>query len=226
MERSKVDDMGYFISKFPTIKKESMNNIFFTKQIFYYAGILGISFILNCANPEFDYHLTQKEAESRANMISNIAYDLQIQLTNSDEFSGKVTILFDSNSKSDLRLDYFLGKLGSIRTNDTDLSSAEIYKNGVIWIPGNLLLKGKNKIEIQFQTPYSRSGNGLHKFVDPDDKETYIYSQFEAFHANKMFPCFDQPDLKATFKLFGPSTKTMDGYLYHFTNNCERSERS
>lgn len=184
-----------------------MNNIFFTKQIFYYAGILGISFILNCANPEFDYHLTQKEAESRANMISNIAYDLQIQLTNSDEFSGKVTILFDSNSKSDLRLDYFLGKLGSIRTNDTDLSSGEIYKNGVIWIPGNRLLKGKNKIEIQFQTPYSRSGNGLHKFVDPDDKETYIYSQFEAFHANKMFPCFDQPDLKATFKLLVQAPK-------------------
>ncbi|WP_281640033.1 M1 family aminopeptidase, partial [Leptospira selangorensis] len=60
---------------------------------------------------------------------------------------------------------------------------------------------GNNILSIAFKTPYTTTGNGLHKFIDPDDKETYIYSQFEAFHANKMFPCFDQPDLKANFTL-------------------------
>src|SRR5205823_5971481 len=40
---------------------------------------------------------------------------------------------------------------------------------------------------------------GLHRFKDPVDDETYLYSQFETFDAHRMFACFDQPDLKATF---------------------------
>ena len=44
-----------------------------------------------------------------------------------------------------------------------------------------------------------RTGEGLHRFADPVDKETYLYTQFETFDAHRMYACFDQPDLKATF---------------------------
>ncbi|MDF2586007.1 MAG: aminopeptidase [Mycobacterium sp.] len=46
---------------------------------------------------------------------------------------------------------------------------------------------------------YSNTGEGLHRFVDPVDNEVYLYSQFETADAKRMFACFDQPDLKATF---------------------------
>ena len=46
-----------------------------------------------------------------------------------------------------------------------------------------------------------RSGEGLHRFVDPVDGSVYLYTQFETFDAHRMYACFDQPDLKATFRL-------------------------
>jgi aminopeptidase N len=48
---------------------------------------------------------------------------------------------------------------------------------------------------------YAKNGCGLHRFVDPEDTQEYLYTQFEAFYAHRMFPCFDQPDLKATLQL-------------------------
>jgi aminopeptidase N len=46
-----------------------------------------------------------------------------------------------------------------------------------------------------------RTGEGLHRFVDPVDDSVYLYSQFEVADARRMYACFDQPDLKAEFAL-------------------------
>ena len=46
-----------------------------------------------------------------------------------------------------------------------------------------------------------RTGEGLHRFVDPVDGAVYLYTQFETYDAHRMYACFDQPDLKATFRL-------------------------
>ena len=48
---------------------------------------------------------------------------------------------------------------------------------------------------------YMHSGQGLHRFVDPVDKETYLYTQFETADARRVFACFEQPDLKASFAI-------------------------
>ena len=45
------------------------------------------------------------------------------------------------------------------------------------------------------------TGEGLHRFVDPVDGAVYLYSQFETADAKRMFACFDQPDLKASYTL-------------------------
>ena len=63
------------------------------------------------------------------------------------------------------------------------------------------LLNDENEVDIRFTGTYRKDGNGLHHSIDPDDGETYMYTQFESFHANKCFPCFDQPDIKAAMKL-------------------------
>ena len=56
-----------------------------------------------------------------------------------------------------------------------------------------------NVVVVEADCHYSNTGEGLHRFVDPVDGEVYLYSQFETADAKRMFACFDQPDLKATF---------------------------
>ena len=56
-----------------------------------------------------------------------------------------------------------------------------------------------NTLVVDADCRYSNTGEGLHRFVDPVDGEVYLYSQFETADAKRMFACFDQPDLKATF---------------------------
>ena len=46
---------------------------------------------------------------------------------------------------------------------------------------------------------YSRSGEGLHRFVDPADDRVYLYSQFEVPDARRVYTTFEQPDLKSVF---------------------------
>ncbi len=63
------------------------------------------------------------------------------------------------------------------------------------------LAEGEHVLEITSVMRYSRSGEGLHRFVDPADDKVYLYSQFEAPDARRMYATFEQPDQKVTFQL-------------------------
>lgn len=54
---------------------------------------------------------------------------------------------------------------------------------------------------LRYLKPYNKNSIGLHTFTDSADQNQYLYSQFEAFHCFRVFPCFDQPDLKAKMTL-------------------------
>jgi aminopeptidase N len=47
---------------------------------------------------------------------------------------------------------------------------------------------------------YSRTGEGMHRFVDPEDGEVYLYTQYEPADARRVFANFEQPDLKAPYR--------------------------
>src|SRR3712207_6289376 len=68
-----------------------------------------------------------------------------------------------------------------------------------------------------------RTGEGLHRFVDPVDGEAYLYSQFETFDAHRMYACFDQPDLKAVFTL--RVTAPAEWHVVSNTRVAEHTER-
>ena len=61
------------------------------------------------------------------------------------------------------------------------------------------LTEGDHTLVVTALVRYSRTGEGLHRFVDPADGRTYLYSQFEVADARRMFVTFEQPDLKAAF---------------------------
>ena len=67
-------------------------------------------------------------------------------------------------------------------------------------IPRKYLQKGRNYISAFYTNDYDNDGLGCLTFTD-DNNLQYIYTQFEAYGANRVFPCFDQPDLKAYMKL-------------------------
>ncbi|MCW4460050.1 aminopeptidase N [Microbacterium sp. MPKO10] len=60
-------------------------------------------------------------------------------------------------------------------------------------------LAASNSLTIVGNGVYSRSGEGLHRFVDPVDGETYLYTQYEPADSRRVMACFEQPDMKARF---------------------------
>jgi aminopeptidase N len=86
--------------------------------------------------------------------------------------------------------------LRSVRLNDVEVdTSAWSAKSGLV-LPG---LAADNRLIVDADFPYSSSGQGLHRSVDPVDNEVYLYSQFEIADAQRVFACFDQPDLKSVY---------------------------
>lgn len=142
--------------------------------------------------------LTQEEARFRKDHVSHVSYDLKFNLTKHDSFSGTAKIQFRLKNPTDLNLDFARGTVQKLLVNAKPVK--EIRYNG-FYLPlrANLLKEGVNFVEVEFTHPYSNNGTGLHKYVDVEDGRVYLYSHLEPYNANKIFPCFDQPNLKATF---------------------------
>eukprot|EP01022_Parablepharisma_sp_SALTPOND_P036193 TRINITY_DN97_c0_g1_i2.p1 TRINITY_DN97_c0_g1~~TRINITY_DN97_c0_g1_i2.p1 ORF type:complete len:699 (-),score=94.22 TRINITY_DN97_c0_g1_i2:7098-9194(-) len=105
--------------------------------------------------------------------------------------------------------------------NGKAVSPAEVFGHQRIKIPVAYQEVGKvNIYEICYQNEYAKNGEGLHIFEDPEDHKHYLYSQFETFLAHKMFPCFDQPNLKAVLRLItiSPSEWTIISAEYEEEN--------
>ncbi len=84
----------------------------------------------------------------------------------------------------------------SVTLNGTDLDPAEVYADSRVRLPG---LAAENVVVVAATGRYTNTGEGLHRFVDPVDDEVYLYSQFEVPDSRRMYPVFEQPDLKARF---------------------------
>ena len=55
----------------------------------------------------------------------------------------------------------------------------------------DILAKGWNTVQLRWLCKYNTNQVGLHKYVDKQDGNQYLFSDFEAYSAHEVFPCFD-----------------------------------
>ena len=153
------------------------------------------------------HNLTKDYAMQRSEQISDVSYDLSFDLTQgSKSYSGTNKVTFQVQNKDhDLRIDFYKGTIKKMMVNQKVMIPNN---NGAyIRIPAKALKLGKNTISMEFTHDYSKSGRGFHRFLDQQDKRSYVYTNLEPYDANQVFPCFDQPDLKATYKMLVTAPK-------------------
>ena len=145
--------------------------------------------------------LTEDYANYRFNQINNVKYDLYFDLNKTDEsFSGEANIYFNvKHLNSDLRLDFHEGTIQSLMVNNTNIQATK--GDAYTLLPVKNLKLGTNHIVVSYTHKYSKDGRGFHRFKDNEDGRVYTYTNLEPYKANRVFPCFDQPDLKATYKM-------------------------
>ncbi|MCV7401364.1 aminopeptidase N [Mycobacterium fragae] len=149
-------------------------------------------------------NLTRDQAVERAALITVGAYRLTLDLTDGDggpgehTFRSVTTVEFDALAGAETVIDIAADTVRGATLNGRELDVSAYDESTGIALTG---LAEHNVVVVDADCRYSNTGEGLHRFVDPVDGEVYLYSQFETADAKRMFACFDQPDLKATFDL-------------------------
>jgi aminopeptidase N len=142
-------------------------------------------------------NLTRNEALERAALVTVDSYRIHLDLVPEQKtFRSVTTVRFEALPGADTYVDLAADVVHSAVLNGHAIDVSGYDESRGIALAG---LAHDNVLVVDADCYYSNTGEGLHRFVDPVDGEVYLYSQFETADAKRMFACFDQPDLKATF---------------------------
>lgn len=144
--------------------------------------------------------VTKELAQHRKANISNVIYDLtfDIPANQNEQVTGSAVICFDVKKSEDIILDFqggFDGNCVAIipknkkKTKFKKIHFQANYQNEHIIIPKDMVVEGSNRIELRFAS--------LDKALNRN--QDYLYTIFVPDLARSVFPCFDQPDLRAMF---------------------------
>ena len=132
-------------------------------------------------------NLTRDEARERARLLRVHSYDVRLDLTSaitdSPTFRSTSVVQFDCNEPgASTHVDITADTIVEASLNGTALS-LDSFTGRRLTLDG---LAADNVLRIVADCVYMRTGEGLHRFTDPVDKETYLYTQFETFDAHRM----------------------------------------
>jgi aminopeptidase N len=162
-------------------------------------------------NADPEQGVPRELARTRAEHYSNVRYALSLQLAAGAEMlkgteeirvslDGAVDLLVLDWRKLPAKEGQPQARVWGVEANGRKVSDARETNDHLI-IPGAYLVKGENVVRLEFESPISTSGSAVTRYLDREDKSEYIYTLFVPSDASTAFPCFDQPDLKARFKL-------------------------
>lgn len=174
-------------------------------------------------------NLTREQAIERAEVVSVENYRIDLDLTDGagkpgeQTFLSRSTVTFTAKPGASTFVDIVARGVRSAVLNGTPLDIDRYDESTGLTLTD---LAERNELVVEADCEYSHTGEGLHRFVDPADNTVYLYSQFETADAKRMFACFDQPDLKATFdievtapadwKVISNGAGTVDGGKHRF----------
>lgn len=159
--------------------------------------ILALALITGCKKINdklLEPGVSKELAEYRKQSLSDIHYNLFFDLPSDhdEKITGEAEIEFNLSEKGHrVIIDFQAPQQNIIQVLANNQKVNYEFKNGNIVIPSSYLDTGNNILSINFiSTDHALNRN-------PD----YMYTLFVPGRASTAFPCFDQPDLKATFSL-------------------------
>ncbi|MBZ5733014.1 aminopeptidase N [Nocardioides sp. TRM66260-LWL] len=143
-------------------------------------------------------NLTRDEAATRAALLDVTSYAIDLDLTTGETtFGSTTTLTFTCREPGASTFADLVGAtVHEVTLNGRSLDPATVYADSRIALDD---LQAENVLVVRADCAYSRSGEGLHRFVDPVDDRVYTYTQFEVPDARRVFTTFEQPDLKSVF---------------------------
>ncbi|MFD4790413.1 aminopeptidase N [Streptomyces sp. NPDC058459] len=151
-------------------------------------------------------NLSRDEARERAALLSVDGYDVALDLRSAVGERGDGPRTFRSVTTIRFRCaepgassfaDLIAPEVTSVSLNGRDLDPGEVFDGARIALAD---LAADNELVVDARCAYSRTGEGLHRFVDPEDGEVYLYTQYEPADSRRVFANFEQPDLKAPYR--------------------------
>ncbi|GAA3925042.1 aminopeptidase N [Microbacterium soli] len=151
-------------------------------------------------------NLTREETAERASCISPRSIRVELDLSGAPEqtrtgFPSITTLEFGATTETTW-IDFIGEEVSRVIVNGQE--------RDVRWDGARIAidaLSAQNEVRIEAVAAYSRSGEGMHRFHDPVDGETYLYTQYEPADSRRVMACFEQPDMKAsyTFEVTAPA---------------------
>ncbi|MEU9392318.1 aminopeptidase N [Streptomyces sp. NPDC048324] len=143
--------------------------------------------------------LTRDEAQTRARLLDVHRYSIELDLTTGDEtFDSRTVIRFSARTDATTFVELKPAELRAATLDGMPLDPASLDGNR---LPLENLTAGEHELRVEAAMRYSRTGEGMHRFTDPTDGETYVYTQLFLDDVQRVYAAFDQPDLKSVFEL-------------------------
>ena len=164
-----------------------------------YGIIIMICYLLNACRPTsqnpriYDAGISQELAELRKQEISGLRYDLRLSIPEQKSIpvEGEIHVRFRLNKPQEIILDFReeADKIKEVAANGQPTPYE--FCNEHIILPKSTILQGENDIYIRFT-----AGN---QSLNRNDE--FLYTLLVPDRARTVFPCFEQPNLKASFTL-------------------------
>ncbi|MFG2297131.1 aminopeptidase N [Streptomyces sp. NPDC048603] len=153
-------------------------------------------------------NLSRDEARERAELLTVDGYEVVLDLRSAvgeagpagapRTFRSVTTVRFRAAAAGTATFaDLIAPSVNSVTLNGRELDPAAVFDGARISLDG---LESENVLVVDANCAYSRTGEGMHRFVDPEDGEVYLYTQYEPADARRVYANFEQPDLKAPYR--------------------------
>ena len=141
-------------------------------------------------------------AVQRDRQLQDVRYELRFRIEpEAEQVTGQAGLTFtldEEAAKQPVVIDFAGKSHGAVRVNNTAADLRAV--NGHLIVSKDLLRPGRNEVAIDFASSVAPTGTPLSVYRDPKGGE-YFYTLVVPADAHRLYPCFDQPDIKARFTI-------------------------